>query len=151
MKALLSCLADSRHSVVDLLCVISAIEGKLVEIGAFKQLDINCVRNHSGTIGHDYLIFEIAECLGKTFELGFIPESYRHYFEDVILLGNNVGRGIWDRYFQFGVLDVKSTRRHFSDEAEHINWLSESKVIRLILNDQCVRIVPNAAHEPAIE
>ncbi|GMB68364.1 hypothetical protein PBNK5_18790 [Pectobacterium brasiliense] len=43
------------------------------------------------------------------------------------------------------------TRSGFSDEAAHIKYLSESKVIRLILRDQCVRIVPSTACKPLLE
>ncbi|MCU1793471.1 hypothetical protein JFY74_04600 [Pectobacterium carotovorum] len=151
MNTLLNHLYRNRHSVVELLCVISAIEGKLMEMSTFKQSDINCVPDHSGTTGHDYLIFEIAECLGETFELGFIPENYRHYFDDVISQGKKAGKGVWDTYFHYGVTDVKYTRSGFSDEAAHIKYLSESKVIRLVLSDQCVRLVPNTECKPLLE
>ncbi|MEI7352724.1 hypothetical protein WCU98_23395, partial [Pectobacterium parmentieri] len=65
MNTLLNRLARNRHSVVDLLCVISDIEGKLMEIGAFEALRINCSPDEDGFTDNDHQIFGIAECLGE--------------------------------------------------------------------------------------
>ncbi|AIA69922.1 hypothetical protein ECA0592 [Pectobacterium atrosepticum SCRI1043] len=131
MNTLLNRLARNRHSVVDLLCVISDIEGKLMEIDAFETLRINCSPDDDGFTDNDYQIFEIAHCLGETFGLNFIPENYSHYFNDVILLGKKIGQGFWDKPFQNGVLEGKHSCREFSscpeecgDFDSYIKWLS---------------------------
>ncbi|MCU1793472.1 hypothetical protein JFY74_04595 [Pectobacterium carotovorum] len=114
MNTLLNRLARNRHSVVDLLCVISDIEGKLMEVGAFEALRINCSPDEDGFTDNDYQIFEIAECLGETVGLNFIPDNYSHYLNDVISLGNKVAHEFWDKAFQNGVQEGKHTRWEFS-------------------------------------
>lgn len=127
MTNLLTHLARHRHSPVDLLCVISDIEGELMEVGAFETLQIGCVPDEDGFTDNDYRILQIAEHLGEAIGLDLIPANYRHYVDDVILQGKNVGQGFWDTAFQRGVREGEYTCWEFSSEGrdvdDYIKWL----------------------------
>lgn len=127
MSNLLNQLARHRHSAVDLLCVISDIEGELMEVGAFETLQLGCVPDEDGFTDNDWRIINIAQHLGEAMSLDLIPANYRHYFDDVLSLGNKIGQAFWDKALQIGVQEGNSTLCELSSEGgdldDYIKWL----------------------------
>lgn len=130
MATLLNQLARHRSSAVDLLCVISGIEGELMEVGAFETLQIGCVPDEDGFTDNDWRIINIARHLGEAMSLDLIPANYRHYVDDVILQGKKVDQVLWDSAFQSGVQEGKYTLCELSSEDgevdDYIKWLSNA-------------------------
>ncbi|WP_409160605.1 hypothetical protein [Pectobacterium sp. B2J-2] len=127
MATLLNQLARHRSSAVDLLCVISDIEGELTEVGAFETLQIGCIPDEDGFTDNDWRIINIARHLGEAMSLDLIPANYRHYVDDVILQGKKVGQELWDSAFQSGVQEGEYTLCELSSEGDGADDYIEGK------------------------
>ncbi|RLM18817.1 hypothetical protein BIY29_17670 [Brenneria alni] len=121
MNNLINRLARSRHSIVDLLVLISEIEGQLMVAEAFNKLGINSEHDDGDLTSHDYRVFNIAHDLGEALYLDFIPESYRVHFDDVISLGMKVGEGYWQPSFQNGLNEAAHTLSELSNEGQDVD------------------------------